>query len=196
MKSKSASIYWPWVRARKCNKVEADNYNIIFIWPDGWTQWTLTLTYILTNPVLGLLIAGVDWFQIRYDLWITNRSRNGSLNVGAKQSKINLRIIQSTVNENRQIVAHNPDILAVFVKLEVIDKSKQDRVSLDHLHVVKVVGLSSVPTAHAFQLHLRSEENSVQCHVWGRRLASLPSWSDRCESIGWCCASCPRRLIA
>lgn len=73
---------------------------------------TRTQLIKLVNYVYQLktLIASINWFRIRGHLRVANCFGHGSIHVSAKQSEINLRVIQSTINKRRQVVADYPNL--------------------------------------------------------------------------------------
>lgn len=129
-------------------------------------------------------------------LGVTNSFRYCLADVRAKQSEIDLVVVESTIDEDWKVIADDPNIFTLLIKFQVVHKSKQNRITLNHLNVVQVVRFLCVPTADAFELNLRCKINSIGWHGW---CCWLPQSAPRTywhESIRWCSSCCPCCLIA
>lgn len=94
-------------------------------------------------------------------LGLTNSFCYCLADVSAKQTEIYLVVVESTIDEDWKVIAYDPNIFTLLIDFQVINKSKQNRITLNHLNVVQVVRFLCVPAADAFELNLRCKINSI-----------------------------------
>lgn len=109
------------------------------------------------------------------DVRIANGTSYGLVGVRRHNPKINIFLVQFSIQIEWQPVRQHPNTLSLLlINPQVIGKNQSLRTPRQNPHIIPLVRLPRIPTPYRVPRHQIKKHNPVPVHPRGRRMSELP----------------------